>query len=67
MKVSSDNFAEMLGISRRSLFNKEHGLTPWYLSELVTITEIMKANGVEEQLTVFFDGKPYIVDFEKVA
>ena len=67
LKVSADEFASILGISRRSLYNKEHGVTPWLFSELVIIEDMMKANGVAEQLTVSCDGRPYNVIIEKVA
>lgn len=67
MKVSSYKFASMLGISRRSLFNKENGITPWTFNELIAIDGIMKANGVEEQLTVSCDGKLYLFDVKNIA
>ena len=67
LKVSSHEFASLLGISSRSLYNKEHGLTPWYSSELIAIAEIMKANGIEEQLTVSLNGIKYNVSIVKVA
>ena len=67
LKVSADEFASILGISRRSLYNKEHGVTPWLFSELVIIEDMMKANGVVEQLTVSCDGKSYNVAIEIFA
>jgi len=67
LKVSADEFASILGISRRSLYNKEHGVTPWLFSELVIIEDMMKANGVAEQLTVSCDGKSYNVAIEIFA
>lgn len=67
LKVSADEFASVLGISRRSLYNKEHGVTPWLFSELVIIEDMMKANGVAEHLIVSFDGEPYGVIIEKIA
>lgn len=57
----------MLGMSRPSLYFRESGKVDWTLPELVKITEIMKENGLGEQLTVSFDGRPYNVIIEKVA
>ena len=61
MKVSAEEFASLLGMSRRSLYNKEDGSTPWTLDEIITITEIMKQNGIEEHLTVSSNGIQYSV------
>ena len=57
----------MLGMSRPSLYFRESGKVDWTLPELVKITEIMKENGLGEQLTVSCDGKPYTIAIEKVA
>lgn len=57
----------MLGMSRPSLYFRESGKIDWTLPELVKITEIMKENGLGEQLTVSCDGRPYNVIIEKVA
>lgn len=57
----------MLGMSRPSLYFRESGKIDWTLPELVKITEIMKENGLGEQLTVSCDGKSYNVAIEIFA
>lgn len=59
MKVSVEEFASLLGMSRRSLYYKEDGTSPWTLDELIAITEIMKQNGLDEHLTVSQNGIQY--------
>ena len=66
LKVSSDEFAAMIGMTRQTLWNKERGLTPWTLPELIQANEIMKQNGIEEHLTVSHDGDLYIVCIKKI-
>ncbi len=67
MKVSVDEFTSLLGISRRSLYYKEDGTNPWTLDEIITITEIMNQNGIEEHLTVSKDGYLYDICITKVS
>lgn len=57
----------MIGMSRPSLYFRESGKIDWTLPELVKITEIMKENGLGEQLTVSYGGSTYNVDIKKVA
>lgn len=56
----------MLGMSRPSLYFRESGKVDWTLPELVKITEIMKENGLGEQLTVSKDGNIYEVRIKKI-
>ncbi len=66
MKVSTYEFAPMIGIARQSLRNKERGFTSWTLAELIRIADIMKANNINEHLTVSKDGIEYDVCITKV-
>jgi len=66
LKVSTYEFAPMIGMTRQSLQNKEKGKTPWTLPELIVIADIMKANNINEHLTVSKDGIEYDICITKV-
>lgn len=66
MKVSTYEFAPMIGMTRQSLQNKEQGKTPWTLPELIKIADIMKANNIDEHLTVSKDGIKYDICITEV-
>ena len=59
LKISNVEFAEMIGITRQSLWNKEQGTTLWTMPELVKIAQIMDENSIKEKLTVSIDGISY--------
>ena len=61
LKVSTYEFAPMIGITRQSLWNKEQGISAWTLPELIRMTEIMQHNGSEYDLMVSHSGDLYIV------
>ena len=67
LKISNVEFAEMIGITRQSLWNKEQGTTLWTLPELVKIAQIMDENSIKEKLTVSIDGISYHITIQKIT
>ena len=59
MKLSAEEFANMIGITRTSLYYKETSQTDWTLNEIIKVYEIMKQNGIDQQLTVSMNGTQY--------
>ncbi len=57
----------MIGITRTSLYYKETNQTDWTLPEIIQVYEIMKQNGIDEQLTVSVNGTQYNFAITKIA
>ena len=66
MKLSAEEFANMIGITRTSLYYKETNQTDWTLNEIIKVYEIMKQNGIDEQLTVSVNGTQYNFAITKI-
>ena len=66
LKISNVEFAEMIGITRQSLWNKEQGTTLWTMPELVKIAQIMEENSIKEKLTVSMNGTQYNFAITKI-
>lgn len=66
MKLSAEEFANMIGITRTSLYYKETNQTDWTLNEIIQVYEIMKQNGIDEQLTVSVNGTQYNFAITKI-
>lgn len=56
----------MIGITRTSLYYKETNQTDWTLPEIIQVYEIMKQNGIDEQLTVSMNGTQYNFAITKI-
>ena len=56
----------MIGITRTSLYYKETNQTDWTLNEIIQVYEIMKQNGIDEQLTVSMNGTQYNFAITKI-
>ena len=67
MKLSTDAFASQIGLTRQSVYFREHDQKDWCLDELIKITELMKTNNIAENLTVSKDGNLYDICITKVS
>lgn len=50
--MSSTEFASLVGINRITLYYRETDQKPWLLPEITRIVDIMKENGIDDELTV---------------
>ena len=57
----------MIGFTRTSLYYKETNQTDWTLNEIIKVYEIMKQNGIDEQLTVSMNGTQYNFAITQIA